>query len=287
MKKSIFVSLALSLLTLGSLSACGNSSKTITVAASELPHAKILNECLKDIVKEDGYDLQVSVLDWKIQNDAVAHDEYDANYFQHVPYLKQYSGTTPLYAACKVHYEKLCLYAAKTDNMTLDNGESIEIVDDVSNIERALNLLVSQNVLSINAADYVNGEFKNFDTTHPEQGITWADAYKNCTLKCINESQLCQALPDYNFGIIPGNTALTGLGSDYASRIVFGENPTEEMVSAKANIIAVKQANKDSDKTKELVKAFQDARVSSYISKTFGDSVIYHFENGLTTNFLA
>ena len=65
------------------LTGCSNENK-ITVCASELPHAKILNEAIKPILKEKGYDLKVTVLDWTIQNSAVANDEYDANYFQHV-----------------------------------------------------------------------------------------------------------------------------------------------------------------------------------------------------------
>jgi D-methionine transport system substrate-binding protein len=302
MKKSLVL---FALLSLGALAGCspessgstvdisyasysGASKGEISVCASELPHAKILNECLSHLVAEDGYSLKVTVLDWTQQNDAVAHDEYDANYFQHVPYLKSYDGTTPLYAACKVHYEKLCLYAANASKKTLWNGARIELVNDVTNIERALQLLVANNVLTINASNYDGSQnFTNFDVSNPNGCVTFASAYSNCTLTCLKESQLCSALPDYDFGIIPGNTALTGLGDDYASRISFGENPSSELVSAKANIICVKEANKDTDKTKELVKACGDARLGTYIKATFGESVLYHFENGLTTNFLA
>lgn len=273
---------------LGGLASCTqDNSKSISVCASELPHAKILNECIKPLVEADGYTLKVTVLDWTLQNDAVAQGEYDANYFQHVPYLKKYEGSTPLYAACKVHYEKLCLYANNVANKVLTNGAKIELVDDISNIERALQLLAANNILTINAADYdANNSFSNFDTTHPNDGVTFLDGYKDCQLTCIKESQLCQSLPDYDFGIIPGNTALTGLGEDYANRIVFGENPSNDLVSAKANIICVSKANKDNAKTKELVKACSDAKLGSYITATFGASVLYHFEDGLTTDFL-
>ena len=73
------------LLLAGSLiTGCDNSNK-ITVCASDLPHAKILNEAVKPILEEKGYKLDVEVLDWTIQNSAVANDEYDANYFQHIP----------------------------------------------------------------------------------------------------------------------------------------------------------------------------------------------------------
>jgi D-methionine transport system substrate-binding protein len=289
MKRNPFFLSLIALLSLGGIAGCTTSSKTlITVCASELPHAKILNEVIKGIAKEDGYDLQVTVLDWTLQNDAVANGEYDANYFEHVPYLKTYEGTTPLYAACKVHYEKLCVYASNKDKKIIENGSTIELVDDVSNVERALQLLAGANYLTINPDNYdVKGAFTNFDATHPNNGVTWKAGFENCRLTCIKESQLCQSLPDYNFAIIPGNTALTGLGEDYASRIVFGENPSEALLSAKANIITVKRENKDDAKTAELVKAFADERVASYIAKTFGESVIYHYENGLTTDFLA
>lgn len=266
----------------------GEAKGSISVCASELPHAKILNECLSPLLWEQGYHLSVTVLDWTLQNEAVALGEYDANYFEHVPYLKTYTGSTPLYAACKVHYEKLCLYASNKENKTLFDGAKIELVDDVSNIERALNLLQDHGVLSINSSNYdSDNNFVNFDTSHPNQGVSFASGYQNCRLTCLKESQLCASLPDYDFGIIPGNTALTGLGSDYSERIAFGENPSEDIVSNKANIITVKKENKDSSKTLALVKACEDERLKTYISSAFGDSVLYHFESGLTTDFLA
>jgi D-methionine transport system substrate-binding protein len=287
MKKTVLCA-AFALAAIGGLAACQkDTSKTISVCASELPHAKILEECISPLLKADGYTLEVKTLDWSIQNDAVANGEYDANYFQHVPYLKTYTGSTPLYAACKVHYEKLCLYAKDTTKKTVTNGSKIEIVNDVSNIERALKLLEANAILTINASNYDTKKTFTFPTDAPNSGVTWSSGYENCKLTCVKEAQLCASIADYDFGVIPGNTALTGFGTDLASRIVFGENPTAETISGKANIIAVKKENKDSIKTKELVKVFQDASVSAYITKTFGESVLYHFENGLTTDFLA
>ena len=118
MKKTLILTLTI----LGTLSlvSCGgtgeNSSQsddgleTISVCASEVPHKRILDEVVSDILLENNYRLETTTLDWTIQNDAVAHDEYDANYFQHIPYLNTYQGKTKLVAACKVHYERLCLY---------------------------------------------------------------------------------------------------------------------------------------------------------------------------------
>jgi D-methionine transport system substrate-binding protein len=264
-----------------------DTSKIITVCASELPHAKILNECIKGLVEKDGYSLEVTVLDWSIQNDSLLNKEYDANYFQHVPYLKSYAKASELFPACKVHYEKLCLYASDKTKTTLNDGAKIELVNDTSNIERALQLLVSHQVLTISPSCYDSSGNFTFDTSNPDSCVIFLPAYAKCTLTCIKESLLCASLPDYDFGIIPGNTALTGLGADYASRIAFGEEPDASLISQKANIVCVRKEDKDSEKTKELVKAFSSSEVESYISTTFGASVLYHFENGLTTDLMA
>jgi len=260
-----------------------NNEKLITVCASELPHAKILNEAVAPILEEKGFELDVTVLKWTLQNSAVAAEEYDANYFQHIPYLNvnNFDGDEELIPAAKVHYEKLCLYASdKDENKKLDNGETIEIVNDDSNIERALLLLESYDILTINDSCYnKKGEFTNFKTDRPNDFVTFLPNYENCKLTCIEEDNLCVSLEDYNFGVIPGNTALTGLGDDYASRIVLAEKATEETISERANIIAVKKSNKDTEKTKALVEACGDERVAKYISSTFGESVLYHYEN--------
>lgn len=277
--KKIALLLTGTLLIGGLLTSCGNDEFTITVAASELPHAKILNEAVAPILEEEGYKLDVKVLDWTLQNDAVANGEYDANYFQHIPYLNanNFNGKKELVAAAKVHYEKLCLYASNTDHKTIENGDKIEIVNDISNIERALLLLQSYNILKINESNYnSSGEFKNFSTTNPNSGVTFLSGYENCSLTCIQETYLCASLPDYDFGVIPGNTALTGLDS-LSSRIVFGEKATEETIDERANIIACKKTNIESLKIKALVKALGDSKVESYIKSTFGESVLYHY----------
>ncbi|MCR5786156.1 MAG: hypothetical protein K6G28_00420 [Acholeplasmatales bacterium] len=286
MKNKLFLlgAVALTAVSTLSLTSCGGNDKTIRVAASELPHAKILNEAVAPVLKEKGYDLQVSVLDWTVQNSAVASGDYDANYFQHEPYLNTYnssvSESSQLALACKVHFEKLCLYASDTTKKELVNGSKIEIVDDLSNVERSLLLLQSKGILTINSSAYNDkNEFVNFDKNNPNATVTFTANYDKCSLKSLAESQLTNALKDYNFGVIPGNTALTGLGSDYATRIVFGEDTPEETLTLRANGIAVKKENLESEKTKALVDAFSTDSVKNYIANTFGESVVYHYIN--------
>ncbi|MBQ4182547.1 MAG: hypothetical protein II619_03175 [Bacilli bacterium] len=283
MKKILFT-LPLFALSAALFACGGNNEKTITIAASELPHAKILNEAIKPVLKDKGYDLKVTVLEWTQQNPAVARGEYDANYFQHLPYLNTYnaeaSEENQLQMVVKVHFEKLCLYASDLNHKTLQNGDTIEIVNDVSNIERALLLLQDHGVIDAISPSCYNGDGTfTFNTSNPNSQVTFATAYSNCKITCIQESNLAVSLPDYDFGVIPGNAALTGLGNDYASRIVFGENVDEDILSLRANGVAVRKKDAKSDKSKALVEAFASDSVKNYIASTFGDSVVYHYEN--------
>ena len=131
----------------GSISAnptSGTSSEVIKVAASETPHADILSNVVKPILSAKGYDLQVTVLDWTIQNDATAAGDYDANYFQHEPYLNTYLESNPnsLEFTCKVHYEPLGIYEGGKKG-----SKTIEICNDESNAVRAFELLQAKGYL--------------------------------------------------------------------------------------------------------------------------------------------
>ena len=78
----------------GALTGCGGKKETddkvIRVAASATPHAEILEQA-KPILAEQGYDLQVTVFDDYVQpNEVVESGDFDANYFQHIPYLDSF-----------------------------------------------------------------------------------------------------------------------------------------------------------------------------------------------------
>ena len=148
MKKSVLCLLTILVLFLSLClgTGCGSNEKVIKVCASELPHADILENAVADILKEKGYTLKVYVLDWTIQNDSVATKDYDANYFQHIPYLETYAGTVSLFASCKVHYEPLGIYQGKSSGALVD-GKTFAICNDESNAIRALELLKAKGVI--------------------------------------------------------------------------------------------------------------------------------------------
>lgn len=267
MKKNIYKLLLVALLCVFiSLStSCKGNSKTIRVCASELPHADILENAVAPILKEQGYNLKVYVLDWTLQNEAVATGDYHANYFQHIPYLETYEGSVDLFAACKVHYEPLGIYQGKSTG-SLEEGKSFAICNDESNAVRAFELLQAKGVLE---EIPVSGDGKLTFT-----GTKWTSP-EGITVTLIAEELLVASMPDYDFVCLPCNTAYTG-NVDASKKVAFEDNP--ELVSGKANVLAARTADYQNDSTyKELIDALVNAllseEVSNYVNEKYNGAI--------------
>lgn len=176
MKKKALALVFATVLTAGTLAGCGSSAATatsaaastsaastsaaaegdnvITVAASETPHSEILAEAAK-ILKEQGYDLEVTVFEDYVQpNNVVESGEFDANYFQHINYLNSFNeenGTHLVIADNgKIHYEPFGIYAGtKSALADIADGDSIAIPNDTTNEARALLLLQQEGLIKL------------------------------------------------------------------------------------------------------------------------------------------
>ena len=63
--------LLVAVFTVGFAGGCSKgSAKEISVCASDVPHAEILNGIVTSELEKKGYKLKVTVLDWTMQNDA-------------------------------------------------------------------------------------------------------------------------------------------------------------------------------------------------------------------------
>ena len=147
-KKVVALTLALTLAA-GLVTGCGNAkkddnkadSKTITVAASQTPHSEILAEAAKTL-KKQGYDLKVTVFDDYVQpNEDVESGDFDANYFQHNPYLNSFNEEkgTHLVNAGGIHYEPFGIYPGTKSSLDdIADGDTIALPNDTTNEARAL-----------------------------------------------------------------------------------------------------------------------------------------------------
>ncbi len=250
------------------LAGCGSSdsSKTITIAASEIPHAEILNEAVKPLLKEKGYSLEVTILDWTLQNDGVYNNDYDANYFQHRPYLQQYDSSSSTYSedyvytkvfpVATVHFEPLRIYAGKKSASEFESSKksaTYEICSDVSNEIRALDLLVSSGVITSYQTDE-NGNPINLPSN----------------IRAIDENMLVASLQDYDYAVLPTNSALTGhLNGDPSLPV-----ESDSVKDLRANVVAANVSKYKSDsvyKTKidVLTDCLLSSEVDSYIQAKY------------------
>ena len=90
MKKSRKIILLCLLAVLSFTVGCSKSDaedKVIKVGATQVPGGDLF-EYLKDDIKKEGYDLEITIFDdYNLPNEALDNGEIDANLFQHKPYL--------------------------------------------------------------------------------------------------------------------------------------------------------------------------------------------------------
>lgn len=271
MKKNLLLVILSSTSLLFTLTGCkSNNTNIIRVCASESPHAEILNEAVAPILANEGYELKVTVLDWTIQNDAVKSLDYDANYFQHRPYLESYDGSLNEYDSnyvyknvfptATIHFEPLRIYEgkAKAEDFNVNKKEATyEICSDSSNAIRALDLLKE------------NGVIDNYELDSSGNIINLP---KNITL--IDESLLASSLKDYDYGVLPTNTALTAKIS--ANESLPKEN--DSVADLRSNVVAanVKEYNSNETykiKIDKLTDALLSNKVSEYIKSKYNGVV--------------
>src|SRR5690606_31825264 len=101
-----------------SLSAIANEK--LSVAATPVPHAEIL-EHIKPALAKEGVDLTVKVFtDYVQPNQQVADNQIDANFFQHKPYLDTFNKVegTMLVSVGPVHVEPFGAYSKKIKSIS-------------------------------------------------------------------------------------------------------------------------------------------------------------------------
>lgn len=93
--------------------------KKVKVAASPTPHAEILNVA-KNILSEKGIDLEITEFtDYVQPNKVVESGEFDANYFQHTPYLDDFNNenNTHIVSVAAIHVEPIGIYGGKQETL--------------------------------------------------------------------------------------------------------------------------------------------------------------------------
>ena len=238
------------------------SKGTITVAASPTPHAEILAQA-KPILEAEGWTLEVKEFQDYVQpNNVVESGEFDANYFQHIPYLEDFNAQngTHLVSAGAVHYEPMGLYVNPAKKIALDSipdGAIIAIPNDPTNEARALGLLEFNGLLTLEDTKDQKATVLNIaENPHKFDFVE------------VEAAQVPRTLADVDLGVINSNYALQA-GTDVVGTPIAYES-TEV---AYPNIIAVREGD-DREELKTLVEVLQGDEVVNFINETYKGAVV-------------
>lgn len=251
------------------LAGCGKSTsaddKVIKVAASATPHAEILEQA-KPLLEAKGYDLQVTMFDDYVQpNEVVESGDFNANYFQHIPYLESFNEEkgTHLVNAGGIHYEPFGIYpGTKASLDELADGDSIAVPNDTTNEARALLLLQDNGIITLKEGAGLTAT-KNDIVENPY----------NVDIVELEAAQVPRVKDEVAFMVLNGNYALEA-GFSVAKDAIAYEKADSEAAKTYVNVIAVKEGNENSDKIKALVEVLTSQEIKDYINNTYDGAVI-------------
>ena len=268
MKKLIAAALAGALVlgTVGtSVVFAADDDKTITVAASETPHSEIL-EAAKPILEEEGYDLEVTVFDDYVQpNEVVESGDFDANYFQHIPYLNSFNEEkgTHLVNAGGIHYEPFGIYPGTKSSLDdIADGDTIAVPNDTTNEARALLLLQDNGIIKLKDGAGLEATVNDIEE----------NPY-NVEIVELAAEQVARVAEETSYIVLNGNYALQA-GYSVSKDALAYETSDSEAAKTYVNVIAVKEGNENSDKIKALVDVLKSDEIKDFINEKYDGAVI-------------
>ena len=241
-----------------------HAAETLSVAATPVPHAEIL-EFVKPQLAKEGVDLQIKVFtDYVQPNLQVAQKRLDANFFQHQPYLDEFNKSrgTDLVTVAQVHVEPFGIYSQKIKQLAeVREGAVVAIPSDATNGGRALLLLEKAGLIKLKDSANILATPKDI-----------AENPKKLKFKELEAATLPRVLNQVDLALINTNYALEAK-----------LNPTQDALllegkeSPYANILVARPDNKDSDAVQKLAKALNTPAVKQFIEEKYKGAVVPAF----------
>jgi D-methionine transport system substrate-binding protein len=205
--------------------------------------------------------------DYVQPNAALDAGDLDANSFQHRPYLDSQVKQRgyKLVNAGLTYISPLGVYSKKVKSVKdLPQGAKVAVPNDPSNENRALLLLQAQGVIKLKAGAGTNGS-----NATP---LDVAENPKKIKLVELDAAQLPRALGDLD---------AASINTDYAVKA--GLQPTKDAIAIEdlkgpyANLIAVREQDRNQPWVKKLVAAYESDEVRKYIDTQFKGAIIPAF----------
>lgn len=144
-----------------------------------------------------------------------------------------------------------------------DSAIEIAVPNDTTNEARALLLLEDNGIITLKAGAGITATIQDI-----------AENPHNITFQEVEAAQLPSILQDVDYAVINSNYALDA-----------DLNPVEDALtlegssSAYGNILAVKEGNEATDKTKALIAALESQQVADFIAAEYSGAVVSTVDN--------
>ncbi len=263
MKKTFLYTL-FSLTVIFAIHSCGKSTKSdnpnlIKVGITSGPE-KDIAETAKKVAKEK-YNLDVELVnfnDYVVPNEALSNGDIDANAFQHAPYLEEQSKQRgyKLAVVGKTFVYPIIAYSKKIKNISeLKNGSTVVIPNDPTNGGRSLLLLQKNGLLKLK--DGVGLLPKVTDIASNPKNLKILEIEAPQLTRVLDDDEVVLAIINNNFA------AQAGLDAEKYGIL------KEDKDSPYVNLIVSREDNKNSEKVKNFVKAYQSKEVEETAEKVF------------------
>ena len=266
MRKTVLLSLGMASFVL--LNSCGNTKNNdpnyIKVGISSGLEQQIAEAAKKEA--KEKYNLEVELVafnDYVIPNEALNNGEIDANAFQHVPYLDEQSKQRgyKLAVVGNTFVYPIVAYSKKIKNLAeLQNGSTIVIPNDPTNGGRSLLLLQKNGLLKLKESVGLLPKVTDIIANPRQLKILEIEAPQLPAV--LDDKQVSIAIINNNFA------AQAGLNAEK-----FGIMK-EDKESPYVNVIVARQDNKNLEKVKNFVKAYQSSAVEKVALKSFKNGAV-------------
>lgn len=254
------------------LAACGggkgegakSDSGTLSVAATAVPHAEIL-EHIKPVLAKEGVTLDIRVFNDYVQpNLQVDQGQIDVNYFQTGPYLAEFNKAqhTHLKPIASIHIEPLGAYSRKWKRLDdLPVGAIVAIPNEPSNGGRALLLLQKAGLIGLK------------QPTNPLSTVHDVTANpKKFVFRELESATLPRILGEVDLALINTNYALDAKLNPVRDALAI-----EDGKSPYVNFVVGKSGSEKDPRVQKLVAALTSDDVKRFMADHYKGAVLPAF----------
>lgn len=245
----------------------GNSVKLdapLKVGVTAGPHEQVA-EKVKEVAKAKGLNIELVVFNDYVQpNKQLFEKQIDVNIYQHEPYLIKFNEDQKMNlvkVASAVNFP-MGAYSQKIKSLDeLKQGDKVSVPNDPTNEARALILLEAAKVIKLKEGVGVKATLQDI-AENPKQ-IKFIELEAAMVPRSLSE------------------VAAAAINTNFAMEAKL--NPVKDSIfiepkdSPWVNIIVARPDNRDDERIKKLIEAYQSQEIKKFIDETFKGSVITAF----------